>query len=110
MVALELGMAAGLSDFFRYRSAIAVTLGLPLLPAWAFRRKTSIEERVEVQWSSLDGQAGDAKLAVLAAVLCTYLCGRRDDGDRDPPSCPCGRCGLQQTTGRDDFWSRRHHQ
>src|SRR5262249_45602565 len=40
MVTVDLAMAAGLSDLFRYRAAIAVTLGLNLLPAWTFRRKT----------------------------------------------------------------------
>jgi hypothetical protein len=49
MVAFELGMAASLSSIFRDRAAIAVALGVALLSAWTIRRKTSIEERVEVR-------------------------------------------------------------
>src|SRR5262249_18095721 len=36
MVTVDLGMAAGLSDLFRYRAAIAVSLGLDLLPDGPF--------------------------------------------------------------------------
>ena len=47
MVALQLGMAAGLSKLFRDRADIVVAFGMGLLPGRTFRRKTSIEERIE---------------------------------------------------------------
>ena len=49
-----LGMAAGLSDLFRHRAAIAVTLGLDLLPAWTFRR--DFDRRVSRSPMSIAGQ------------------------------------------------------
>src|SRR4030095_14886781 len=110
MVALELGMAAGVSKLFRDRADIVVALGMALLPSWTFRRKTSIEERVEGRCPALDGKAGAAEFAILAPVFCAHLRGLRHDGDCDPSGRPRGRCGLQQTTSGGDLLSRRHHQ
>src|SRR5262249_23793201 len=52
MVTVDLGMAAGLSDLFRYRAAIAATLGLDLLPFGKRLRSKEESKSNEHRWTA----------------------------------------------------------